>query len=75
MANVVVVGAHGEFCVPDTAIDLAKLGYRTIVVEDTVVFADDAADKKDAVWTNLKTNGVEIVSHDDSVLDAIKKGK
>ena len=69
--NVVLVGAHGEFCVKYTAVDLLRLGHQVIVVEDAVAFADHAEKLREETWKELKSQGVQVVSIDDPELSSL----
>jgi nicotinamidase/pyrazinamidase len=53
-------GIAGDYCVPATAIDGAKLGYKANFLTDLTVFIHNDAESKNKVFETLRAAGVNI---------------
>ena len=61
VAHVVVVGLAADVCVKDTALDAARLGYRTTVLRDGVRAVELHAGDGARAFEELAAAGVEVV--------------
>ncbi|CAG8115488.1 unnamed protein product [Penicillium olsonii] len=69
ITDVFVVGLAGDYCVKDTAIDAAKAGFKSYIVEEGTKCVDAAG--WDDVKKELITAGVRLVSIDDPIVEGV----
>ena len=72
ITDLFVVGLAFDYCVKHTAMDAAKEGFKTYVIEDATkaVFQDDKA--LDASRKEMLDAGVHIINLDSKELDMVK---
>jgi nicotinamidase/pyrazinamidase len=61
IASVVVVGLATDYCVVESALDAARLGFATTVVRDAIAAVDLQAGDGDSAIARMERAGVEVV--------------
>jgi nicotinamidase/pyrazinamidase len=61
VATVVVIGLATDYCVVETAIDAAHLGFRTTAIRDAMAAVDLAPGDGDRALERMRQAGVEVV--------------
>lgn len=71
VTDVFVVGLAGDYCVKYTAIDAARAGFRSYVVEDAVKSVDPGEGWKQAI-KEFEEYGVNVVNSDGPEIERVK---
>lgn len=72
ITHVYCVGLAFDYCVRCTAVDAAKLGFKTYVVDEGCRAVDPSTMARKAVQESLEQHGIEIVSMDSKEMERVR---
>lgn len=75
ITHVYVAGLAFDYCVKATAMDAAKEGFTTLVIDDATKAADQSKKAYDAVARDLATHAVSIIKLDGKEIDRVRQLK